>query len=115
MVSWAMRAPRLLVRVEVGAYHYVVLPLVARLPPRVAYGLGRIAGDLQYGVESSKRKMTLVCLERALGDRLGASGRVRVAHECFRLWACDEIDRLRLSGTGQLLAKLVEIDRKSVV
>ena len=102
-----MRASRLL-EMEAGAYRYALF-LVALLPSRVAYGLGRIAGDLQCQVESSKRKMTLECLELALGERLSPEGRIHVVHDCFRLGACKDLDRLRLAGNGQGLAKLVKI------
>jgi KDO2-lipid IV(A) lauroyltransferase len=103
-----MRASRLLLTMEVSAYRYALF-LVARLPSRVAYGLGRMAGDLQYQVESSGRKMTLECLELALGEQFSPEGRIRVVHDCFRLRACIDLDRLRLAGNGQGFAKLVKI------
>jgi KDO2-lipid IV(A) lauroyltransferase len=103
-----MRASRLLLTIEVTAYRYALF-LVAHLPSSVAYGLCRMAGDLQYEVESSKREMTLECLELALGEQFSPDGRIRVVHDCFRIGACREIDRLRLAGNGQGLAKLVKI------
>jgi KDO2-lipid IV(A) lauroyltransferase len=93
---------------EVGAYRYMLF-LVARLPSRVAYGLGRMAGDMQYQVESSRRKMTLKCLELAFGEQFSPKGRIHVVHDYFRLGACKDLDRLRLAGNGQGLAKLVKI------
>jgi Kdo2-lipid IVA lauroyltransferase/acyltransferase len=103
-----MRASRLLLAMEFGAYRYALV-LVARLPSRVAYGLGRMAGDLQYQVDSSNRKMLLECLELALDGQFSPAGRIGVVHDCFRLQACKDLDRLRLAGNGQGLAKLVKI------
>lgn len=104
-----MQTTSLLLRVEIGTYRYVMMPLVARLPSRAAYRLGRIAGDLQYQLESTKRRTHLKCVEFALGEQLGPEGGIRVVHDSFRLRACEEIDRSRLSGNGRLLAQLVNI------
>ena len=104
-----MRAPALLLRMEIGAYRYAVMPLVARLPSRAAYRLGRMAGDLQYQVESSKREMHLACIELALRGQLTPEDRIRVVRDVFRLRACEQIDGNRLAGNGQLLVELVKI------
>jgi len=102
-----MQASRLLFSLELTASNYALL-LLANLPSSVAYGLGRMVGDLQYQVESSKRKMTLECLELAFGEQTSPEGRIRLVHDCFRLGACRELDRLRLTGR-QGLAELVKI------
>jgi len=103
-----MKASNMLLPMEILAYRYALL-FVARLPTRVAYGLGRVGGTLQYQVESSKRRMVLGCFELAFGDRLTPEERIRLAHEHFRVWACKDLDRMRLAGNGQGFAKLVEV------
>jgi len=102
-----MRTNRFLA-VELGASHHALF-LVAHFPARIAYGLAPIFGELQYQLEPARRKMILDCLELALGERLTPKGRIRAAHDLFRLEACKDADLVRLAGDGRALVKLVNI------
>jgi lauroyl/myristoyl acyltransferase len=90
-------------------YRRVLLPLVAFLPAPVAYGLACLHGDWRYRRDAATREQIMHNLERVLGHELSRGERARVARDWFRLLSCEEVDKMRLAGSGRALARLVEI------
>jgi lauroyl/myristoyl acyltransferase len=87
----------------------IIVPLVAYLPARVAYGVACLHGDLRYHIDRPKREEIMLCLEKVLGEQLNLAERIRTTHDFFRLRSCLAIDQIRISGKGSALARLVEI------
>src|SRR5579864_3993754 len=96
-------------RLELGLYHLVIVPLVAFLPARLAYGVACLRGDWRYRWDRARRREVTRSLEVVLGDRLSPEERARVARDFFRMRSCQPVDVMRLAGKGRSLARLVEI------
>lgn len=96
-------------RFEEFLYRLVIVPLVAFLPARVAYGVACLRGDFCYHLDGAKRKQIISNLEGVFGDQLSQTERARVARDFFRMKSCQSIDGMRLVGKGRALSRLVEI------
>jgi len=96
-------------RCEELLYRLVIVPLVAFLPARLAYGLACLRGDWRYRLDKSTRKQIISNLEGVFGDQLSQAERVSVARDFIRQKSCQAIDGMRLVGKGGALARLVEI------
>jgi len=90
-------------------YRLVLVPLVAFLPARLAYGLALLRGEWRYRLDTSKRTQLMRNLEMVLGDNYNRDERMRLVRDFFRRKSCEAIDVMRLGGRGQALMRLVEI------
>jgi lauroyl/myristoyl acyltransferase len=90
-------------------YRLVIVPVVAFLPGRLAYGIARLRGGWRYRLDASKRTHLMHNLEMVLGNNYSDAERANLAREFFRRKSCEAIDVMRLSGRGRALARLVEI------
>lgn len=95
--------------IEEFLYRVVLVPLVAFLPARLAYGIARLRGDWRYHLDASKRAQLMHNLEMILGDVYNDAERAKLVQEFFRRKSCEAIDVMRLTGSGRALARLVEI------
>ena len=96
-------------RCEDEFYRLVIVPLVAFLPARLAYGLACLHGELRYRIDRWTRQQIISNLTGVFGDSLSQTERTRIAHDFFRQKSCQAIDGIRLAGKGSALARLVEI------
>lgn len=96
-------------RLEEYLYRLVIVPLVAFLPARLAYGVACLRGSWCYRLDAFKREQILSNLEGVFGEQLSLAERKRIALDFFRMKSCQAIDGMRLAGNGQALARLVEI------
>jgi len=96
-------------RLEEFLYRLVIVPLVAFLPARLAYGVACLRGDWCYRLDKVKRKQIVSNLTGVFGDQLSQVERDRVTRDFFRMKSCQAIDSMRLAGKGRALARLVEI------
>ncbi len=96
-------------RLELGFYQLVLAPLVAFLPASIAYGVARLRGSCCYRLDGYARRRLLRGLEVVWGERFSAAERAQIAHNYLRLRSCEAVDIRRLAGTGQALARLVDI------
>lgn len=90
-------------------YQMVLVPLVAFLPARLAYGLACLRGDWRYRIDTARRRQIISNLEGLFGDQLSQAERTSTARDFFRQKSCQAIDGMRLVGKGRALARLVEI------
>ena len=90
-------------------YRLVLVPLVAFLPARLAYGLACLRGEWRYRLDASKREQLMRNLEMALDDNYSQAERVLLVRDFFRRKSCEAIDVMRLAGRGRALKRLVEI------
>ncbi len=100
---------QILNKLEQLLYLLVIVPLVAFLPARLAYGIACRRGDWAYRHDTITRKRLLRSLEGVIGDQLSYTDRAQVARDFFRRRSCEAIDMMRLAGKGRALARLVEI------
>ena len=90
-------------------YRLVLVPLVAFLPGRLAYGLAQLRGEWRYRLDTSLRIRLMRNLEMVLGDDYSRAELVKITRDFFRRKSCEAIDVMRLSGRGRALSRLVEI------
>lgn len=90
-------------------YRLVIVPLVAFLPARLAYGLAYLRGNWYYRHDTFTHERIMHNLESVLGDQLSHAERVHVAQDFFRRRSCEAMDVMRLAGRGRALARLIEI------
>ena len=98
----------LLRRLEIFAY-WLVAPLVARLPSKLAYGIACRRGDWIFRHWPEGPAMITRNLRQILGETLSPAEAERVAREALRAGSCDVIDIMRLRSRTRPLRKLVEI------
>jgi len=103
------RLKEILLTLERAFYRIIIVPLVARLPAPLAYGITCRHSDLRYRLDTSKREEIMQCLESVLGDQLTLAERKRATRDSFRLRSCLAVDQTRIAGKGQALAQLVEM------
>src|SRR5205823_2571195 len=72
-------------------YRLVLVPLVAFLPARLAYGLARLRGEWRYHLDASKREQLLRNLEMVLGDDYSRAERASLTRDFFRRKSCEAI------------------------
>ena len=87
----------------------IVVPLVAFLPARLAYGLACLHGDWRYRHDTLMRERIMHNLEGVLGDQLSHAERARVTRDFFCRRSCEAMDVMCLTGRGRALARLIEI------
>ena len=90
-------------------YRVIIVPLVAFLPAPIAYGVACLRGDWCYRLNASESKQIIRNLKGVLGEQLSPTERAQVARDYIRRRSCEVIDLMRLAGSGQALARLVEI------
>ena len=90
-------------------YRLVIVPLIAFLPARLAYGVAVLRGDWWYRYDTDTRERIIHNLESVLGDQLSHIERTHIARDFFRRRSCEAVDVMRLAGSGRALARLVEI------
>ncbi|MGZ3584510.1 MAG: lysophospholipid acyltransferase family protein [Ktedonobacterales bacterium] len=90
-------------------YWLVIVPLIAFLPARAAYGIARLHGDWCYRCYTTERSSIISSLDAILGDQLSQSERSRITRDYFRLRSCEAVDAMRLAWNGRALARLVEM------
>ncbi|HYX50425.1 MAG TPA: hypothetical protein VE843_11820, partial [Ktedonobacteraceae bacterium] len=90
-------------------YRLVLVPLVAFLPARLAYGLACMRGEWRHRLDTSKRMQLMRNLKQVLGDDYSDAERVKLTRDYFRRKSCEAIDVMRLSGRGRALTRLVQI------
>lgn len=100
---------RFMFTLENALYRLIIVPLVAFLPARLAYGVACLHGDWLYRLNRSKREEVMRCLESVFGDQLSLTERTRVSRDYFRQTSCIPVDVMRLAGKGRALKRLVEI------
>ena len=105
----AGRRERMLFGLEELFYRLVIVPLIAFLPARLAYGLACLRGDCRYRLQRAMREQIMDNLADVLGAQLSAAERARITRDFFRRRSCEMIDAMRLAGSGRALARLVEI------
>ena len=98
----------LLRRLEIFAY-WLVAPLVARLPSKLAYGIACRRGDWLFRDWLEGTAIITRNLRQIFGETLSPAEAERVAREAFRAGSCDVIDIMRLRSRTRPLRKLVEI------
>jgi Kdo2-lipid IVA lauroyltransferase/acyltransferase len=104
------RVQKLIAQAELGLYRLIIVPLIAFLPARLAYGGACLRGDFCYYLwDRSTRKVVVHNLELVLGKELTASQREQISRDFLRLRSCEAMDVMRLAGTGKALFGLVEI------
>lgn len=109
VVTKARAARNLLYRLEILAFWFVVAPLVARLPARLAYGTACRRGDWVFRHRPEVTAVIVRNLHLAFGETLSPAEAERVARELCRAGACEVIDIMRLRSGTRPLKKLVEI------
>ncbi len=90
-------------------YRLVLVPLVAFLPARLAYGVACMRGEWRYRLDTSKRAQFMHNLKIVLGDEYSDVELVKLTRDYFRRKSCEAIDVMRLTGRGRALSRLVEI------
>jgi KDO2-lipid IV(A) lauroyltransferase len=90
-------------------YRLVLVPLVAFLPGRLAYGIARLRGEWRYRLDASKRTQLMHNLGMVFGDDYSDAERANLVRDFFRRKSCEAIDVMRLAGRGRALERLVEI------
>ena len=90
-------------------FRLVLVPLVAFLPARLAYGVACMRGGWRYRLDTSKRAQVMHNLEMVLGNKYSDAQRVKLTRDYFRRKSCEAIDVMRLTGRGRALSRLVEI------
>ncbi len=105
----ATRARRLLRSAEATAYWLAGAPLLALLPPGLAYRAARWRADRIFGTWPEKRGEVTRSLREVLGAELSEQEAERVARDIFRIRSCEVIDVMRLRGQARSFGKLVEI------
>ena len=96
-------------KLESSIYHLIIVPLVAFLPPVLAYGVAVLVGDLRYRFYREYREKVESALGYVFGERLSHEACSRAARDWYRVQACETIDVMRLIGNGSPLRRLVEI------
>lgn len=93
------------------AYWALAAPVAARLPARLAYGVGCAWGDLTFRVwpDREAELAHLRFLRQELGDDLIPADVERFARDFWRFRACEVIDLMRLRGRARPLGRLVEV------
>jgi len=90
-------------------YRVVLVPLVAFLPGRLAYGIARLRGEWRYHLDTSKRAQLIHNLEMVFGEDYSDAERANLVQDFFRRKSCEAIDVMRLAGSGRAFARQVEI------
>lgn len=84
------------------------LPILARLPSHLAYGMALAYGDLWYRLTSTKGR-TAACVDTLFGKRFSAETRATIVKNHYRIRSCELVDMIRLQGDGRRLLSLVEV------
>lgn len=84
------------------------LPILARLPSPLAYGMALAYGDLWYRLSSTKGR-TAACVDRLFGERFSAETRATIVKNHYRIRSCELVDMIRLRGDGRRLLSLLEV------
>jgi KDO2-lipid IV(A) lauroyltransferase len=103
------RARRLLRSAEAAAYWLAGAPLLALLPPGLAYRAARWRADRIFGTWPEKRGEVTRSLREVLGAGLSEQEAERLARDIFRIRSCEVIDVMRLRGEARSFGKQVEI------
>ena len=90
-------------------FRLVLVPLVAFLPARLAYGVAYLRGGWRYRLDTTMRAQVMHNLKIVLGDKYSDVERVKLTRDYFRRKSCEAIDVMRLTGSGRALYRLVEI------
>ena len=90
-------------------YRFFIVPLVAFLPAQWAYGVSCLRADWRYRHDALMRERILHNLKEFFGSRLSGEEYACITRIFFRRRSCELIDAMRLAGSGQALARLVEI------
>ncbi len=90
-------------------YRMIVVPLIAFLPSRVAYGLACLRGEWRYRFDTVMRERIIENLQMVFGERYSSQERAYLARDFFYRRSCEAIDVMRLAGRGRWLKRLVEI------
>lgn len=105
----ALTRERMLFGLEEFFYRLMIVPLIAFLPARLAYGLACLRGDWRYRLHRVMREQIMDNLAGVLGAQVSPAERARITRDFFRRRSCEMIDAMRLAGSGRALARLVEI------
>ena len=108
LLAASQRARTLLRRFEIAAF-WLVAPLVARLPARLAYGFACRRGDLVARWWPDESAVVARNLRQVFGDRLAEADLERVVRDFHRDSSCEVIDIMNLRHDARPLKKLVEI------
>lgn len=90
-------------------YRLFIVPLVAFLPAPLAYGVACLRADWRYQHDALMRERIMHNLKEFFGSRLSREECACITRNFFRRRSCEVIDVMRLAGSGQALARLVEI------
>jgi lauroyl/myristoyl acyltransferase len=101
---------RIVCLIEMAAY-YAIVPVLAFLPSRIAYGVACVRGDGRYRIDGDARSEISNCVQAVLSDQLRDRETLfRIVRETFRVRSCESIDLMRLSiGRAVMLDRMVEI------
>lgn len=99
----------LMLNLEELLYRFFIVPLVAFFPAPWAYGVACLRADLRYRHDALMRERIMLNLKEFFGSRLSLEECASITHNFFRRRSCELIDAMRLAGSGQALARLVEI------
>lgn len=100
---------RIMHNLEELLYRLFIVPLVAFLPAPLAYGVACLRADWRYRHDALMRERIMHNLKEFFGSQLSREECASITRNFFRRRSCEAIDVMRLAGSGQALARLVEI------
>jgi lauroyl/myristoyl acyltransferase len=101
---------RLALRIDHFVYPLLIVPLVALLPARLAYGVAVLRGDLIYRWNTVERREIAQLMESNLECERAPLSLDQLLRDYYRMISCSTIDAMRLLGEGKALTGLVRID-----
>jgi Kdo2-lipid IVA lauroyltransferase/acyltransferase len=108
LMTEAKASRTLLRRLEIVAF-WLVAPLIARLPAKLAYGIACRRGDLISRYWPEEPAIFVSNLRQILGETVSQAEAERLSREALRAGSCEIIDIMRLRSRTRPLRKLVEI------
>lgn len=84
------------------------LPILARFPSQLAYGMALAYGDLLFRMSSSRNE-TEACVDAIYGKLYSKRERELLVRSHYRIRSCELVDTVRIQGDGRRLLSLIEV------